>query len=665
MWDGRRGGVISPPLVFQPSLSSLGPVNASSASLFSRRGPFALGVGPCRLPWLVAAILGVLLGASVTRAASAARFDQLGPHPRLLADAVRWRELEVQIKQDPVSAQLAAAVVDRAERILGLPENSYEKNGRRMLRPVREGVSRVMALGMAYRLTQDARYRDRAMAEMRIAASLPDWNPSHFLDTAEMTFALALGYDWLFTDLSPADRELFETAIIEKGLKASFPASGPAYGWVNANNNWTQVCHAGLVAGAIAIGPSDPELAARVLERALANLPGSAQFAYAPHGSYPEGPSYWAYGTTYHVILADLLRHAFGTSMGTDAYPGFLETAYFPDLMMAPSGRFYNYADGEDKRGFAPALFWFARRLQDGSVARYDVRHFQEMLPRIKAGGDEQGARFVPLALLWWDPAADQAAASRPNTAPLSWNGGGKTPVSVHRSAWGDSRALFVGIKGGPINASHAHMDLGSFVLEARGVRWAVDPGWQDYSPLEARGLDLWNYSQNADRWKVFRLGAEAHGILRFNGRPQDVAANAPIVDFSGTPADRHTTVDLSSAYAGVVSEARRTVRLEGDQRILIEDSWRTGAGAVDVAWQWMTRAEATTVPGGVLLKEGSESLLLRVLAPATGWSFTVEDTAPLLQPHDDPNPGLKRVVLHTRTAAHEAGRIVVAAEPK
>jgi hypothetical protein len=365
------------------------------------------------------------------------------------------------------------------------------------------------------------------------------------------------------------------------------------------------------------------------------------------------------------VILADLLRHALGSTLGTDDYPGFLATAYYPNQMTSPSGRLYNYADGEEKRGFAPALFWFARRLQDGSVSQYEVQHLQETLPRIKAGGDEQAARFLPLALLWWDPAADRVAAGRPVTAPLSWNGGGKTPVSVHRSSWTDPRALFIGVKGGPIKASHAHMDLGSFVLDARGVRWAVDPGWQDYSPLEARGLDLWNYAQDADRWQVFRLGAEAHGILRFNGRPQDVTANVPIVEFSDTPADRHTTVDLSSAYPGVVSEVRRTVRLEGDQRILIEDTWRTGAAAVDVGWQWLTRADAMLVPEGVMLKSGRESLLLRVLAPAAGWSFTIEDTDALLQAHDDKNPGLRRLVLHTRTAAQEAGRIVVAAEPQ
>jgi hypothetical protein len=641
-------------------------VNVRFVDVFLRLQSLRSGGGP-RYPrgqrLVTIATLGVLLGVVVARAAAPTLFEQLGPHPRLLAGFDRWRELEAQIKHDPLSAQMAEAVVDRADRILRLPLVAYEKTGRRMLRPAREGVSRVLALGMAARLTRAARYRDRAIEEMRIAAALPDWNPSHFLDTAEMTFALAVGYDWLFEDLSSADRTLFETAIIEKGLKASFPTTGPEPGWVSANNNWTQVCHSGLVGGAIAIGPRAPELCARVLQRALANLPGSAQFAYAPRGSYPEGPSYWAYGTTYHVILADLLSHAFGSTMGTDAYPGFLATAYYPNQMTSPSGRLYNYADGEERRGFAPVLFWFARRLQDGSVSQYEVGHLKEALPRMKAGGDEQAARFLPLALLWWDPLADRAASGRPVTAPLSWNGGGKTPVSVHRSAWADPRALFVGIKGGPINASHAHMDLGSFVLDAGGVRWAVDPGWQDYTALEARGLDLWAYGQDADRWRVFRLGSEAHGILRFNGRPQNVNANAPIVEFTDTTGDRHTTVDLSSAYPGVVTEVRRTIRLEGDKRVLIEDSWRTGSEAVEVAWQWMTRAEATITREGVVLKEGGESLLLRVLVPASGWSFTIDDTDQLLQPHDERNPGLKRLVMHTRTVAQEVGRIVVAAE--
>jgi hypothetical protein len=45
----------------------------------------------------------------------------------------------------------------------------------------------------------------------------------------------------------------------------------------------------------------------------------------------------------------------------------------------------------------------------------------------------------------------------------------------VLRSGWDDPRATFVGIKAGRADDSHAHMDIGSFMLESDGARWAVD----------------------------------------------------------------------------------------------------------------------------------------------------------------------------------------------
>lgn len=613
---------------------------------------------------IFAMLIGSLPGGTAGQAGERVpSLAELPPHPRLFADAARWAELRTQIERDPVSARLARFVRGRAEQVLTLPPVRYEKQGRRLLAPVREGSSRIIALAMAARLSGEARFRERAIEDLRLAATLPDWNPSHFLDTAEMTFALATGYDWLYEWITPADRALFERAILDKGLAASFP-EGPAPGWVDANNNWTQVCHAGLAAGAIAVASLNPELSTRVLQRALDHLPGSARFAYEPDGAYPEGPSYWDYGTTYHALLADLLQHALGSTLGTDGYPGFLETAGYLDQMTGPTGAFFNYADGRERRSFSSALFWFARRLSNGSLLRHELELLETMpssgLPR----GDEQGTRFLPFALLWWEPSLEPAARRRAATAPLSWLGRGKTPVATHRSAWGDRRALFVGLKAGPINASHAHMDLGSFIIEARGVRWAVDPGWQDYSPLEARGLDLWSYRQDADRWKVFRLGSEAHNVLRFNGRPQAVEANVPITDFSGAPGEQRTTMDLSSAYRGLVDGVRRTVSLEGDSRIRIDDAWTTAGEPVEVAWQWLTRAEAAVVEDGVQLTQAGEALRLRVLAPTENWTFTIEETAGLLQAHDEPNPGLRRIVLHTRTPAHASGRILIAVEP-
>jgi hypothetical protein len=58
---------------------------------------------------------------------------------------------------------------------------------------------------------------------MLAVAAFADWNPSHFLDTAEMTAGLALGYDW-FADLSAATRATVRQAMIS-ALSVSFSLS--------------------------------------------------------------------------------------------------------------------------------------------------------------------------------------------------------------------------------------------------------------------------------------------------------------------------------------------------------------------------------------------------------------------------------------------------------
>ena len=56
---------------------------------------------------------------------------------------------------------------------------------------------------------------ERLEEEMLAAAGFSDWNPGSFLDVAEMTTALAIGYDWLHDD--PA-----------RAIGGSSTASGPA-----------------------------------------------------------------------------------------------------------------------------------------------------------------------------------------------------------------------------------------------------------------------------------------------------------------------------------------------------------------------------------------------------------------------------------------------------
>ncbi len=45
-------------------------------------------------------------------------------------------------------------------------------------------------------------------------------------------------------------------------------------------------------------------------------------------------------------------------------------------------------------------------------------------------------------------------------------------------------------------------MDVGSFVMEANGVRWASDPGMQNYESLESKGMNILE-DADAQRWTI------------------------------------------------------------------------------------------------------------------------------------------------------------------
>jgi oligo-alginate lyase len=593
---------------------------------------------------------------------TAQAWAHLPPHPRLFATSAQWQELRARLATDPVAAAIFANIRAQADALLSQPAVAIRQRPRgvmsgTMLEPAREIQRRVLLLAATARLTDDLRYATRAQVELEVLVALPDWNPAVFLDTAEATLAAAVGLDWLFDTLAPADRDALAAAIAAKGLRASFDSPAKMLTWVSGTNNWNQVCHGALVIGALAVAEREPALAQRVVQRAVEHLHSSAR-VYAPDGGYPEGPMYWAYGTTFHVAMLAALESALGDRAGLDRFPGFLATADYLTEVTGPTGTVFNYADSVERPSFEPALFWFARRLQQPLAPRLKA----EATVRVSARSGSKPSRFLPLALLWWDPAL---AKLPPRDLPLHWQGRGAVPIGVHRSGWDDPRAVFVAIKGGRPGVSHGHMDAGSFVLEADGLRWAVDPGVQSYGTLYQAGIDtgLWRFTQDSPRWTVFRIGAEGHNIMRFGGAAQRVEGVATLDRFEGSGALPYSQIDLTPVYRGQVEAARRGVALLPDRRVIIQDEWTTIDRPTDIAWQWLTRADVTLEPHGALLSQKGERLRLRVVEPSTA-TLTVDETARLLQSHDEPNPGLRRLVIKMSSPAAAKGRLVVIAEP-
>ncbi len=129
--------------------------------------------------------------------------------------------------------------------------------------------------------------------------------------------------------------------------------------------------------------------------------------------------------------------------------------------------------------------------------------------------------RFMPALLIW---SAGMTVDKITQPAKKVWVGQGDNPVALMRTGWNDKNAVFVGFKAGSPYVNHGHMDVGSFVMDANGERWAMDFGMQDYNSLETAGVDLWNRSQNSERWTVFRYNNRAHNTLTVNDKLQIVA---------------------------------------------------------------------------------------------------------------------------------------------
>ena len=580
--------------------------------------------------------IAALLTLSAGNALAQADLSRLADHPRLLLPKGAEKKLLKQINRDAVWKEIHTATLGEADRIITLPVNERIKTGMRLLAVSRENLRRIFILSYAYRMTGQEKYLVRAEQEMLKAASFSDWNPSHFLDVGEMTMALGVGYDWLYPALSEASRRTIREAIVEKGFKPSYDT---AYNWfVDAEHNWNQVCNGGLAFGAIAVAESEPEWAQKIIDRAIDKVRLPMRH-YAPDGAYPEGPGYWGYGTLFNVLLIGGLESTFGTDYGLSQMPGFMQTGTYEMQMVSPLIKHFNYMDNSYEPESSSAPFWFYSKTQDPSVLCQQV----SILQRDTAKKYLKDC-VLPAMLIWGAGAPMEKAVAPQETF---WAGRGNTPVCVMRSGWGDPNARFVGVKLGSPSINHGHMDVGSFVFEADGVRWAIDLGSEDYNTTETRGVDLWNMAQQSQRWDVFRYNNRSHNTLTFNDKLQRVNGSAQIIESDSATARRFVKTDLTPVYAGQVDKVERTISLVDNDYLLIEDEITAGKNYTRMRWTLMTRATPKILSDNtVMLEQDGKRCLLKIESETPiVWRF---EKTPTVNTFDSPNPDVTMVVFDT-----------------
>lgn len=559
-------------------------------------------------------------------------------HPRLIASSASWDEIKARRAQDvALDAFLTRGEVE-ARALLDVPPIAYKKDGRRLLQVSRVVLRRVVLLSMQYRLTNNEKFLQRAEAEMLNVAAFADWNPSHFLDTGEMTLALAFGYDWLYDQLSPQTRQTIRAAIIEKGLRAGL-ANG---GWMKTQNNWNQVNFAGLSLGALAIAEDEPELAAQILELAKQNN-HFGQMPYAPAGVYPEGAMYWGYGTTFETVLLGALQSALGTDWGLSQSAGFLQSPEFLYQISGPTGTFFNYSDGVERPSLEGGVYWFAHTLNRPELLRLETERLKQYSdPKRAAKPLSADDRLLPLAALWWPQATAKA-----ETLPRFWYGQGSVPLAAFRSAWDDPNAMYLALKGGKATSSHGHMDAGSFVFESDGVRWARDLGMQDYLSLESKNVDLWNSKQDGGRWQVFRLGPFSHNTLTINGQLHRADGDSRITHFSDDERSAGAIVDLTPVFQGQATRVQRGFAFRASEHVMIRDELEGLKAGDKVRWAMLTGAQIEIGQGGrrAVLTQNGKTLRVSLQGVPDAKFESVSADPP--RETDAPNPNSRFLIVN------------------
>lgn len=552
-------------------------------------------------------------------------------YPRLIATASDWQQLPARRAADAELNTFVDLLVARARSDLTLAPLTRVLTGRRLLTVSREFIRRNLQWAFAYRVTGERVFLDRARNEMFTVSAFTDWNPDHYLDVAEMTAGLALGYDWLYNDLSAEDRKTIRTAIVDKGINQA----RNGHKTFLMTNNWGQVCIGGMVLGALAVEQDEPVLAASLLAAAQPKA-FLALDAYKPDGVYPEGPAYWSYGTTYETLLISALRSTKNTDWGLMNAPGLLRSAEFFAHATGPSGKNFNFADGNEGQELSPALFYLARETNQPALLAAKLA-----MIRAKQGLTE---RYAPLIALWW-PIVSSA------TSPLGFNGQGPQPASIWRSSWTDPNALYFAIKGGGANHNHAHMDGGSFVLDLDGVRWAKDLGMQDYNSLESVGIDLWNMTQSSTRWSVFRLVNNAHNTLTIDDKVHSATGMASLSMTNSAEA----LINLTPIFqSGQLSHATRRARVEGSTVTITDDITGAKAGSA-IRWAMSTEAAITLNGNEATLVLSGKTLHVRFTGAVT---LQVVDISQPRASFDVANPGVRQLVAAGVPAANGSWQV-------
>lgn len=498
-----------------------------------------------------------------------------GVHPRLYGAKNRIEELITLAQTDTLLNSRIESLLAYAKKSLN---NTFVTDGHSALSSSFEVVE---AMYVAYIKTGDSQYPQKAAELALLYADMPTWNhDTYFLDTSFWMLVCAEVYDLFYDALPKETRDKLASAIIDKGLTHSKEHYyGSTSDWPTRTTNWNSVCNGGsMVAATVLLGDGyNDALCLDVLEKSFISV-GYQLHEYAPYGGLFESSGYFGYGAQYLVRAIEALNNTFADDFGIMDYPGFMALGEYLFHIESSSGGWAYHDDVPNVAISNMYASWEA--YYTGNVDLQKARQVQI---------ERRGYTADFFDVLFYLPTTMPAEIG----LPLDKSFKGDTEMTTSRSDWGEEQ-FFMGIHAGPNNLAHGQWDMGNFIYEAAGVRFATDIGRDDYN----LGNDYFDEGGAKSKFYVHRTeGQNLYVINPDNSAGQIWDARSEVEPIEITAQSAAYKVDLTPAYSNQVDEALRGYMLTNDRSVfVVQDEIKTKNVGDEIKWFWHTQAEITPV---------------------------------------------------------------------
>lgn len=553
--------------------------------------------------------------------------DIYGVHPRLIATKEEFEQLKKKIQSKKEYLEIYKDFILKCENYVLQPLTKYDKpDGLRLYGALATTAGAIIKnLGMAYQLTGDKKYAERAWQEIENILSWDDWNcDNHYLDTGAAVPMITGGYDCIYDYLTAERKELFKKRFQELYLDYAVGAcmgttKFTLYNSSYTQSNWGAVCGDGMIHAAMCLIDEEDEnsLLTKKCKFLASEIIQSLEFPFGqlfPAGTTSEGFVYWEYYLTDLSSATDLLMRMCNDDYGFLSSPGFDKCVDYGIYGQSDNGA-WPYSDTDMDLGvyFPMTTFLYAK-----------IANNKEMMSTLEAFKDYLGVRGNLSYLLWSGEGDRQTKINY----PLDYYTEGEE-ITVMKSSWKDKDGIFLGALGGRNTLSLCHMDKGTFIFDALGERWFLDLGKDNYNVADG-------YWAEDTRRRLYRIRTEGHNCLNINPSPdefgQEKNQTAKVIRHESADRGSIAVYDLKDVYGTKTSSYNRGFYMCDDRDAVIVQDELTLTAKSDLYWFLHTKADIEISSDGktAAFRQNGKEVRVEFYTDLTDWKLEVMDAEPL-----------------------------------